>query len=241
MSKLDQLRAMSKVNLETHQQTSTQPTLVTDVIQQLTSDSPEVQQELEPIVEQIETFSEPSTEEPELQPVVEEQENEVVIVTEDEATDETITENTVSTSSENVEVEEPAKPIQKEKTTHKKSKKAKEAVSPKKTYTGREITVTLHLPEEVADYLFARAVKSKISTKQCFKDIMINELENGAPVEDTLAKSYRKTQHDTIKKSIQINEDLKADIKEAAVKYCMKYTPFMTYVIDKARLADNAK
>ena len=86
--------------------------------------------------------------------------------------------------------------------------------------------------------MFLKPIELGIPAKKYFKNLIVNEIENGIPVDDDLAKSYRKTQHDTIKKSIPINEDLKAVIKQTAMKYHMRYTAFMAYVLDKARLEE---
>lgn len=269
-SRRDQLRAMSKKNLETHQQTTLQPTLVTDVVNQLNTVSSEVKESVEHIVEPITNPSEQPkldniTEELQINPTIETetiqetisetvQESESAMKTEQISENESTTDktevsdvkNTVSVSSEEVMKEETTttklKPTLKTKNSSSKKGKAKEPVSSNTDkYTGREITVTLLLSEEVAEFLFFKSIELGIPAKKYFKDLMVNEIENGVLVEDALAKSYRKTQHDTIKKSIPVNEDLKVAIKETAIKYHMRYTAFMAYVLDKARLADNIK
>ena len=257
-SRRDQLRAMSKKNLETHQQTTLQPTLVTDVVNQLNTVSSEIHQEIEPVVEVIPTRleqenSDEMVAEPEVTPnLVPETNQEIIIetvqetetdikpeqVSEIENTEVSIAENAISETSQQT-IKEPktkSKSTPKTNTTSSKKGKTKEVNADK--YTGREITVTLLLSEEVAEFLFLKPIELGIPAKKYFKNLIVNEIENGIPVDDDLAKSYRKTQHDTIKKSIPINEDLKAVIKQTAMKYHMRYTAFMAYVLDKARLKE---
>ena len=264
-SRRDQLRAMSKKNLETHQQTTLQPTLVTDVVNQLNTVSSETNKDTEPIVESNLTSSEQpqtenivttpqvtssivseNTQKTTVEPV---QETKVTMKTEQISENESTTEKTELPNSENTTTISSQETI-KEPTTKKKSTQKTNNTSSKKgnlkesnsanteKYTGREITVTLLVSEEVAEFLFFKSIELGIPAKKYFKNLIVNEIENGVPIDDALAKSYRKTQHDTIKKSIPINEDLKAVIKQTAMKYHMRYTAFMAYVLDKARLAD---
>ena len=264
-SRRDRLRAMSKKNLETHQQTTLQPTLVTDVVNQLNTVSSETNKDTEPIVESNLTSSEQpqtenivttpqvtssivseNTQKTTVEPV---QETKVTMKTEQISENESTTEKTELPNSENTTTISSQETI-KEPTTKKKSTQKTNNTSSKKgnlkesnsanteKYTGREITVTLLVSEEVAEFLFFKSIELGIPAKKYFKNLIVNEIENGVPIDDALAKSYRKTQHDTIKKSIPINEDLKAVIKQTAMKYHMRYTAFMAYVLDKARLAD---
>lgn len=264
-SRRDQLRAMSKKNLETHQQTTLQPTLVTDVVNQLNTVSSETNEDMEHIVKPILSPSEqPQTEniakESQVTPsIVSEntqetivkpvQETKTAMKTEQISENESTTEKTEVPNSENTtttSLQETIKKITTKKkstpktnnTSSKKSKLHESNSANTEKYTGREITVTLLVSEEVAEFLFFKSIELGIPAKKYFKNLIVNEIENGVPVDDALAKSYRKTQHDTIKKSIPINEDLKAVIKQTAMKYHMRYTAFMAYVLDKARLAD---
>lgn len=264
-SRRDQLRAMSKKNLETHQQTTLQPTLVTDVVNQLNTVSSEIDEDIKHIVEPILNPSEQAQSdniatEPQVTPsIVSEntqetivkpvQETETAMKTEQISENESTTEKTEVPNSENTtttSLQETIKKITTKKkstpktnnTSSKKSKLHESNSANTEKYTGREITVTLLVSEEVAEFLFFKSIELGIPAKKYFKNLIVNEIENGVPVDDALAKSYRKTQHDTIKKSIPINEDLKAVIKQTAMKYHMRYTAFMAYVLDKARLAD---
>lgn len=264
-SRRDQLRAMSKKNLETHQQTTLQPTLVTDVVNQLNTVSSETNEDTKHIIEQIPTPSEQLkieniVTEPQVSPIIASeniqetiiepiQETKTAMKTEQIPENESITEKTEVPNSENTTTTSLQETI-KEPTTKKKSTLKTNHTSSKKEkikesnstntekYTGREITVTLLVSEEVAEFLFVKSIELGIPAKKYFKNLIVNEIENGVPIDDALAKSYRKTQHDTIKKSIPINEDLKAVIKQTAMKYHMRYTAFMAYVLDKARLAE---
>ena len=218
-SNRDKLRAMSKKNLEEQKQMVEQPTLVTGVVNQLNANITE--ETNEPVSNQDEVLQEEVAEP--VEEVTPQPEEELIVMLETPIEEKTPTEKKAD------------KPPVPKKSSPKKEKKAAE--KPKTEYTGREVTVTLLLSEEVNEFLTYKSIELRIPAKKFFKDLMINEIENGVLVEDALTKSYRKVQHDTVKRSIPVNEDLKEAIKETAIKYHMKYTPFMAYVIDKARLA----
>lgn len=122
---------------------------------------------------------------------------------------------------------------------HTPSKEKKvESIAPlnKKNYGGKDIKVALLLSEEADEFLAYVAIEKQIPMKQFFREIMINEIENGIPNNDDLAKSYRRVRHGTVKRTVSITEELRSAIKDTAVKYHMKYTSFMAYAVEKSRI-----
>ena len=106
----------------------------------------------------------------------------------------------------------------------------------KMNYGGKDIKVALLLSEEADEFLAYVAIEKQISIKQFFREIMINEIENGIPNNDDLAKLYRRVRHGTVKRTVSITEELRSAIKDTAVKYHMKYTSFMAYAVEKSRI-----
>lgn len=106
-----------------------------------------------------------------------------------------------------------------------------------KLYQGPEVIISLLLRPEANNYLTYKAMDLRISAKQLLRDLLIKELAKGY-FEDGLCPQFRTTQHQTIKRSIVIDKQLKEDVINASIKYRMKYTSFIHYVIYKAYLGD---
>lgn len=106
-----------------------------------------------------------------------------------------------------------------------------------KKYQGHEVIISLLLRPEANNYLTYKAMDLRISAKQLLRNLLIKELAKGY-VEDGLCPQFRTTQHQTIKRSIVIDKQLKEDIMDISIKYRMKYTAFIHYVIYKAYLSD---
>lgn len=106
-----------------------------------------------------------------------------------------------------------------------------------KLYQGPEVIISLLLRPEANNYLTYKAMDLRISAKQLLRDLLIKELAKGY-FEDGLCPQFRTTQHQTIKRSIVIDKRLKEDVINASIKYRMKYTSFIHYVIYKAYLGD---
>ena len=106
-----------------------------------------------------------------------------------------------------------------------------------KKYQGPEVIISLLLRPEANNYLTYKAMDLRISAKQLLRNLLIKELAKGY-IEDGLCPKFRTTQHQTIKRSIVIDKQLKEDIMDVSIKYRMKYTAFIHYVIYKAYLSD---
>lgn len=104
-------------------------------------------------------------------------------------------------------------------------------------YQGQEVIVSLLLRPEASNYLTYKAMDLRISGKQLLKNLLMKELVKGYS-EDDLCPEFRTTQRQTVKKSVVIDKQLKEDIMEAAIKYRMKYTVFIHYIIYRAYLND---
>ena len=105
-------------------------------------------------------------------------------------------------------------------------------------YQGEETTISLLLQPKANNYLTYKAMDLRISSKQLLKKLLVRELEKGYN-EDALCPTFRQTQRQTIKRSILIDKQLKADVMEAAITYRMKYTAFISYTVYKAYVSDN--
>lgn len=222
-SSREKLRAMSKKNLAEQKQVENQPTLVSDMINQLNESKPghtplesNTKSQISEKKEQHETPKVPAQVELEAPNKTDSPKEE--------------------TESNKMSASQKTKEIKKKPSEHKEN--ITSVLQNNDKYNGKEVTITLLLSEEVEEYLTFKALELRVPVKKLFRELMINEIENGTLIEDDLTKAYRKVQHNTVKKSIPVNEDLKEAIKETAIKYHMRYTPFMTYVIDKARKRD---
>ena len=154
---------------------------------------------------------------------------------------ETITE-TVLPEKEVTEKEKEIKSKSTKKAASKTQKKdTKKTVPLEERYTGPMKMATLLLSQELYDFMYFKTIEENKPFKTLFKEIMANEIDNGEPVEDELIKSYRKPQKETIKKCVPMPDDLQTEIKQTAIKYHLKYTSFMSYALDKFRLAEKNK
>lgn len=191
-SNRERLRAASKKNLQEQNQGELQPTLVSDMVEQLNNPVEDIKD-----IEDTKDIKEPVALTPK-------------------------------------PMDNQTKELDKEKCTE-------IAQNTENKYDGKEVAITLLLSEEAADFLVYKAIELNISIKQYFRELMINEIETGCPVEDDLLKSFRKVRHNNVSKAIYVTENLKDNIKKTAIKYHLKYTPFMAYVIEKARYLDSNK
>lgn len=214
----DRLKAANAKNAAGRGNTSTNDTVTADFAGRAVENEPEVKvvpESKEEKIEKVEKLDEPKI--PQLDAIVEEKTDPVkeTNVEKCETNEVIVVENTSL-----VEINVPAESLHKE-------------------YTGKLVTVSLCLSEELSEYIELKANSLGIPLKTLFKNIMINELENGSPNDDpALLKEYQKRQHTSIKKTMSMEEDLREDIRAASPKYRIKSTAFMSYVIDKARLAD---
>jgi len=233
-SSREKLRAMSKKNLEDQTMVTNQPTLVSSVVNQLNNERP-VEEKANVASDVI---NKPVTEE--VEGIIEGSNSITVTEGSNEATDgsESATATSVTEASDGTTKVSEDATVAENATDVIKGYESVTKGSEDEKYAGREVTVTLLLSDEANEFLTYKAIDLRIPVKKYFKELMINEIENGILVEDGLTKTYRKVQHDTIKKSVPVNEDLKESIKEAAIKYHMRYTAFMAYIIDKARLSE---
>lgn len=103
------------------------------------------------------------------------------------------------------------------------------------------VSISLLLNPDVYEYLIYKAFSLGIPIKDCFRMIVKNEMESACPEiskDDELAKKYRIVQHNTVRKTIIIDEQFRDEIKTYARYNRMKYTSYMGYCIDRARLND---
>lgn len=139
--------------------------------------------------------------------------------------------------SENVQEEKTTENLQVEKTTDLQKGWDDKVKELNEKYQGQEVIVSLLLRPEASNYLTYKAMDLRISGKQLLKNLLMKELVKGYS-EDDLCPEFRTTQRQTVKKSVVIDKQLKEDIMEAAIKYRMKYTVFIHYIIYRAYLND---
>lgn len=117
----------------------------------------------------------------------------------------------------------------------KKKSPGKQAKVDADRYSGKEITVSILIQEEVYDFLYCHSMDLGLPMKAYFKQLMIEEMDPNVTQDEELIKQYRKTQHDTIKKSVLMDVQLKEDIQKKAAENHVRPTAFMSYVIHKAK------
>ena len=122
-------------------------------------------------------------------------------------------------------------------TGRKKKEKKSDALSFEERFTGTARTSSILIPEDVDEYMYFRCVEENKTFKQLFREIVLNEIDNGQAEENDYLKKFRKSQKGSIKKCVQLEDDFKEEIKKTAVKYHLKYTSFISYALDKSRLA----
>ena len=146
---------------------------------------------------------------------------------------------------ENVDVLEVAEPeitpagkVKEESTTKAKREKTK------KVYDSAEknVSITITLAPEVNQYLELKSRRTGRSMKDLLIDMMTDEFliadNKQINFEDEMMKGYMKTQHGTEKRTVYVPSSFRDDLKKYAMKYYMKYTAFISYVITKNKLAD---
>lgn len=257
-SNRDRLKAMSKKNSEAAKQLIDVPTLISDVaerqdtvtnevvpVQELKEEAVEVQ---EPIpIEKIENdlvakesdvkIETNLNKELDTQADLDVEKNipsEDIVSFEDKKEDDLNNNTQISEAMSSPTVT----PIEEDKNLSEEADSNPETISLSEKYQGPEVIISLLLQPESNNYLTYKAMDLRISSKQLLKDLLIKELEHGYK-EDDLCPLYRRTQHQTIKRSIVIDKQLKEDIQETAIKYRMRYTAFISYVIYKAYINDS--
>lgn len=106
-------------------------------------------------------------------------------------------------------------------------------------FTQPNVSVTILMSETIDNYLWRKAVHEGITYKQCFKNILLDELKKPvADLRSPVVKQFQRIQHNQLHKTITIEADFKEAIKEKAKLYYMKYTAFIGYALERARMND---
>lgn len=238
-SNRDKLRAASRKNAQEHKTTSNQPTLVSDMVNQLNENNAEFMNapvEEKPSQEKVEPVVEAPVEVP-----VEVKEPEAVSQAEENTSQEVKEPETVDAAKEEPEAtsqgDAPAiTPEEKSSQDDAFESIAGVPMISIEKYAEDNCLISLQVAPEINAFLAKTASKLRIPIKTYFKIIMANEIASGEIADDDLVDSYRVPQHGAVRRGISTNINLREDIKELAAANSMKYTPFMTYVIHKAML-----
>lgn len=103
-------------------------------------------------------------------------------------------------------------------------------------FTGRAVMIPLNITPEQDKYITRKAMSEGIPIRHVYKDIIVNEImKSRHSIPDTpLSEEYRTMQRNKLRKTIQVESDLKEAIAAAARAYYMRPSAFASYAIEIA-------